>query len=82
MALAEQVWPGQIQMRPKGHSLLGTPWQYLRAPGVKAWGPARAWAGEPETWLGGAHRVPLGFSHPWLIYYDAEIRLQSGGKPS
>lgn len=24
----------------------------------------------------------LGLSHPWLIYYDAKIRLQGGGKQS
>lgn len=23
-----------------------------------------------------------GLSHPWLIYYDAKIRLQGGGKQS
>lgn len=25
---------------------------------------------------------PLGLSYPWLIYYDAKIRLQGGGKQS
>lgn len=46
MALAWQLWPGYMQVRPKGHCPSWTP----GAPGTDAWGPEGE--GASKTWSG------------------------------